>query len=89
MSLTIVRDKTSILVIRGLLEDLEEDSFMRMCLFQHTLFTFLDVAMKHLNTTGQNMADLQDLDGLGFRYFSSKEEFACIQHTLFSVNSWY
>jgi len=62
-------------VIRGLLEVLEDDSFMRMYLSQHTLFSFLEVEMKHLKT-GQNVADLQDLNGLGFMYFSCKEPFA-------------
>lgn len=58
-------------MIRGLLEDLEGVSFMRMYSFQHTPFSFLDVAMKHLTAKGQKRTGLQDLSGLGFRYFSS------------------
>lgn len=64
MSITVGKEKTFILVIRGLLGDLE-GNFMKMYLFQHAFFSCLDVAMKHLNTTGQNMADLRDLNAWG------------------------
>lgn len=43
MDLTIGKEKAFFLVIRGLLEDLEDDSFMRINLFQHTLFSLLDL----------------------------------------------
>lgn len=37
--------------------------------------------MEYLNTAGENTADLQDLNCLGSRYFSDKEELAYRHHT--------
>lgn len=37
--------------------------------------------MKYLNAADESMADLQDVNGLGSRYFSSKEELHYKEHT--------
>lgn len=50
--------------------------------FNTFLFSSLDVVMKYLNAADESMADLQDVNGLGSRYFSSKEELHYKEHTV-------